>query len=47
MGEFHDKYRNVDALLIDDIQFIANKKSTEEEFFIPLMLLPRSISKLF
>lgn len=33
MGEFHDKYRNVDALLIDDIQFIANKKSTEEEFF--------------
>ena len=26
MGEFHDKYRNVDALLIDDIQFIANKK---------------------
>lgn len=47
MGEFHDKYRNVDALLIDDIQFIANKKSTEEEFSIPLMLLPRSISKLF
>lgn len=33
MSEFHNKYRTVDALLIDDIQFIANKKSTEEEFF--------------
>lgn len=33
MSEFHNKYRTLDALLIDDIQFIANKKSTEEEFF--------------
>lgn len=33
MSEFHTKYRTADALLIDDIQFIANKKSTEEEFF--------------
>ncbi len=33
MGEFKEKYRNVDVLLIDDIQFIANKTTTQEEFF--------------
>ena len=30
---FHQKFRSVDVLLIDDIQFIAGKTSTEEEFF--------------
>ncbi len=33
MEEFRKKYRNIDILLIDDIHFISNKRTTQEEFF--------------
>ncbi|GER93381.1 chromosomal replication initiation protein DnaA [hot springs metagenome] len=33
MGDLKEKYRNVDVLLVDDVQFISGKTTTQEEFF--------------
>jgi chromosomal replication initiator protein len=33
MGEFKEKFRRVDALILDDVEFLAGRERTQEEFF--------------